>query len=722
MQAHQELEQKLDAVKEVPKESPPFDLLYQAAIKQNSLQIENILEGFSINFGGLKDSPITKLASENNQTAINYLIEKFQASVKIAIFGYAKGGHLEAAHTLENTASPFNQQFFEEAKIAGLAAGGHILEVNNMLAAAPTEAKKSNLINSAIIGYGWAGNCKEAQKLLQNIHKNNLTSVKELLVQGLSESGFISAAKEILASVSSEELSDLQQTLIRGCGYSNHIEEGKKLIHDFDTKDLFEDLIIGLGIGGHFIPASFLIEENLPMKLHLLHGAAIGGYVAQALSIINAIDDTTKKFRIINDMLYRLAYFDHIAKACELLTLSDLKYNQCFDRLKKLIRGLATSNGEEYKNYLAQAQTEQNRITLLIEYAKACGEEGCVEKTNNTLQELPEDEQHDLKLELIGIYIKNGYFETANNLLTTAGNPAHRSEYLEKLVITYVEYDCITEAEAIFDQHAHEVNRFECLQELVKKLAENNKVAENEVNTFINKAESALQRITLIKLTINEYLSKDLYKAIHDLISTAETFNLVADLIAYTLDLVQHSKPLTWHIKIAVLKRLIQFEDPKILHEFVLGYKAIRKNFEYDLLELEQQAYVLQKLKKDFPFQNFKTLIPRSAKMLEVLKNHNLTYEQALAWTDKDAPILEWLLQPGYKKKLGNQGTLDILLKIATFLTPKLDLHQAYDLSNRAGLHFFKERMLNRLSEQDYLLTPKNHFVPAPNPNKHQKI
>jgi hypothetical protein len=79
----------------------PFQIIYQAAIDQDKEKIKTVLEKACID---VRDktymTPVAKLAQENNVPAVEFLLTQFHASLRWAIFGYAKGLHFEAVNKI----------------------------------------------------------------------------------------------------------------------------------------------------------------------------------------------------------------------------------------------------------------------------------------------------------------------------------------------------------------------------------------------------------------------------------------------------------------------------------------------------------------------------------------------------------------------------------------------------------------------------------------------
>jgi hypothetical protein len=74
----------------------PFEIIYQAAKSQNKAPIEALLNAACIDVQNKTYmTPVAKLAEENDVGAVNFLIKNFDASLRWAIFGYARGLHFD---------------------------------------------------------------------------------------------------------------------------------------------------------------------------------------------------------------------------------------------------------------------------------------------------------------------------------------------------------------------------------------------------------------------------------------------------------------------------------------------------------------------------------------------------------------------------------------------------------------------------------------------------
>jgi len=742
MQAHQEVEPQADEVKDAPEEISIYEQFYQAAIKKNGKKIKQLLEQVSINFGTYQTSPICRLAAENNQNIIDYLFRKYGASPGFAIFGYAKGGHKLAALTLlDKTETPTEKLKLQQEMITGFAAGNNVAEVNAMLAQASTNTIKNNLLICAICGYGISGNIKAAEELMSlATNKVHSQELRLRFVASLAKNFPTEARKLIDTYTKSEpvrsfiesfpesEQNKLNKGYVKACGNSNHLDEAKQFIQtcdrDFQLR-LYEKLIEGCGQEGNFAGARLLLAEQQDRNWlipFLLEGTAFSGYIGEAKNYLAEIDenegeddgDQTELVNVTNNLvLYNLS-IHHPKDALEFLQLLD--WDQYSARLKSVISGMGLAGNERDINLvLEKAGSDEDRIELKIAYAEEAAATGHTDIVNNILQELPEENQHSLRLAIIDKYIICGYFSEAETIIDGTEDPVQRLEYTKRAILSYAENNCPIEAENLFDAMADSEQKSELLHQVVYQLARCCNT--NEILRFINKAATNPQRKELFKSAIEAYLRNWHIKEINAIILKACDEETILELIRYYASI---GKMNGWMEK--KLQNLALFDNRNHLHEYILEVKKnprSRIDFSENLSNLESLIWTLHQLIRDFPNENIKDLINRSRPMDKVMQQHHLSYLQALAWTDRGA--LEWITQPGIKQAYDEKNATDIYFNITTQLTG-LEIPEIVDLCNKVTFSCNRDRFFKSLTEQSVILTRENCEIDVEAPSKRSKL
>src|SRR3990167_8483048 len=121
-----------------------FEAIYRFAEEKNEAGLILLMTAgkcINVNYDGR--TPVSLLAKEGKNTAVEFLIEKFHASKAWAVYGAAQGGHLE-----------FVKQLLDEGAskawaVYGAAQGGHLEFVKQLL---DEGASKDNAVGGAAQG------------------------------------------------------------------------------------------------------------------------------------------------------------------------------------------------------------------------------------------------------------------------------------------------------------------------------------------------------------------------------------------------------------------------------------------------------------------------------------------------------------------------------------------------------------------------------------------
>jgi len=171
---------------EVKTEFSPFEMISQAAKQKDEKMLASALKLVKIDvLSEYKfETPISKLACENNKRAVNFLI-KFGSSLLDAIRGYAQGGYIAEATSLLEKVSPSNAAEARSTIQFGLGLGGHIEKAYAFLEKAKFEypAEVNDILLVIGVGLAVSGHKKKAYDFLEKVELEHPAAMVYILTK-----------------------------------------------------------------------------------------------------------------------------------------------------------------------------------------------------------------------------------------------------------------------------------------------------------------------------------------------------------------------------------------------------------------------------------------------------------------------------------------------------------------------------------------------------------
>jgi hypothetical protein len=243
-----------------------YTAIYTAAINANEQALSEALKygviGVLQKRNTLIISPVCQLASENDQKATTFLLDK-GASKDDAVLGYAIGGHTDQVNTLlENEVKTLLKNGASKnllangpsknAAVRGYAIGGHTDQVNPLL-------DKGASKDEAVFGYAIGGHTDQVNKLLDK------GASKDGAVMGYAIGGHADQVNTLLDKGASKD------EAVFGYAIGGHTDQVNKLLDKGASKD---GAVMGYGMGGHTDQVKFI---DLFQKIYALeqHGKTL---------------------------------------------------------------------------------------------------------------------------------------------------------------------------------------------------------------------------------------------------------------------------------------------------------------------------------------------------------------------------------------------------------------------------------------------------------------
>jgi len=294
-------------------EVSPFDIIYNAAKDKNEKIITSVVSAACVDDiqKGSEGTPVSKLASEGQHEAVNFLRTKFNASLSWIAYGYALGGHVNAANDLLKLAATHSDRFALWKKMAlGYALGGYVNSANDVLKHAATPDDQLALLGNIALGYALGGHVNAANDVLKHAElPTDRLTLLGCIALGYARGGHVNAANDVLklAETPSDRYA-LLQLMAGGYAIGGHVNAANDLL---ELEATFADQIVflvsmavGYTIGGHLNAANDLL------KLVLTSDGLDSLLKSFVLSKI--IADNLNKIAISNEraLLKTLATFD----------------------------------------------------------------------------------------------------------------------------------------------------------------------------------------------------------------------------------------------------------------------------------------------------------------------------------------------------------------------------------------------------------------------------
>lgn len=241
-----------------------FNQICQLAKTQDKEGLTKIIQsGVCINIRKAEYiSPITLLAKEGDQKAVDFLIDEFKASRNQAALGYAWGGYVdEVNRQILNSAS-------RDYAAMGFAMAGNVERVNDQI-------KKGAWVNAAIYGYAYRGDYKQVDLLIVDATNRNYA------VRGFARGGHRELVNELLAKGGSVN------EAVYGYAMTGYFKQVDELIAAGANID---SAVEGYAYGNHTAMVDLLIAKGAS-RICALEGYARGGYIDEVNKNIKNICD-----------------------------------------------------------------------------------------------------------------------------------------------------------------------------------------------------------------------------------------------------------------------------------------------------------------------------------------------------------------------------------------------------------------------------------------------
>lgn len=366
-----------------------IDLIYHFAINQNFLALSNLLKkGYLIDVQGNRGTAIKLLAQENKKEAVNFLLEKFNASQEEAIIGYAFAGQHQLVNILLECGVLLDHAIY------GYALGKHHTQVYDMItkggskdsaahgyatACCHTEVKIMKALGASkswdVFGYAVVKNYQAVNASLVDDITLNLAAlgyaqcgdhaaVNELLLRGASlnlvvtmygKMGKWSIVKKLIEQGASIEFA------IQGFAWGGHYALVKQFA---DLPHFLKSAMYGYAKGGHHRAIHELLKVDAditPMLNGYKFGMRLGSFTTMlhTASLINKLVDRQRFVELVNTKL------PSINPETFLLTATKLNYIICNYALSfEEARGLLIKGA---RTWLLQGQAVMEEYNLPVD-------------------------------------------------------------------------------------------------------------------------------------------------------------------------------------------------------------------------------------------------------------------------------------------------------------------------------------------------------------------
>jgi hypothetical protein len=284
----------------------PFDIIYQAAKEKNAVKIASALLQVCIDVRktGPYDVPVSQLATEGNIDAVNFLREKFNASLKWMAYGYARGGHTtEAGKVLALAAHPGERLSILNNMAYGYAQSGYTTEVAKVLKLAASPVERTFILSEMAAGYARGGYSTDAGKLLGlAASPAERAHILDGMAAGYARGGYSTDAGKVLELV----INPAERASILNYMAYGHTVGG----HTSDSSEL-----------GKILKLAASPAEHASILNYMAYGYALAGHSAGALKILELASPAERAF-ILNNMASGYTQSCYITEAGKVLQLA----------------------------------------------------------------------------------------------------------------------------------------------------------------------------------------------------------------------------------------------------------------------------------------------------------------------------------------------------------------------------------------------------------------
>jgi hypothetical protein len=458
------------------------EVIYQAAKEKNSAKIRALLPHVTIGIE-LKEgwTAVTKLATERNIEAVNFLITEFDASLYLAAYGYALKGYTEeATNILEKVSSTAEQFIMSLWMMYAYARSNNLDEMNKISNKFTNRTQQFILKKWKVGGYARAGNIKEVNKILESdCSSERLILMKEAL-EYYVRSGFLDEANKILSNAVNpiqkrifiecfamvyarqsqyQEANALLQSLqnpgwrqavmvemVCNYGFNGDIEAARKVCDLADNLNdrlkLIKCLPFVLAAAGRIdtvnklIDSALNVEERHSVSMQAASGYAIENQVVEENNILNLAENTPHRYEILKEIGYSYAKEGKINKVNEIknffVNTDDLNIY-----LKRIIEGYAKAGLIEQVNELCDFYGGQNanRIELMLGAVKGYTISGLMSEVTFILSHaIDPEEQFILIKQIVQSSAYNGFLDEIFLAIYSDANTAHQVILLKLMV------------------------------------------------------------------------------------------------------------------------------------------------------------------------------------------------------------------------------------------------------------------------------------------------
>jgi len=462
-----------------------FEIIYQAAKIQDANTIKKILSDVCIDvqYAG-QDTPVSRLAAEGNTDAVNFLINKFNASKLRAAYGYAQGRYIPQAETLLKQAAP-------EERFA--------------------------VLQNMIYGYARGGHAVAARELFKSAAREDRFFLLKEMVWGFAVGGHEDYANETLKLATAAERPVLLKSMALGYIQGKNPAKAEKILKwvnfHVDHRHLSLYMIFAHGLCGNETAANEILgqahaDDKLKFLQYLACGYAIGGHISPIKKLLNSVT-FTQRIAILNCVLYGYAqggYVKEVDRICNDKTYS--AYRNTF--IKQKAAGLANGGHlrpRDIQQYVKQVPT-YNRFDLLKEMMFESARGGQVKAAKAILLEARNSEERlELSKEMAYGLSSDGHVSTANEVLRyiVQQKPQDRFDVIKKMAYYYVHAGQVNAANELLVQAADQVEWLAILKEIITRSSDSGfLVAANDTLKFAGTSEDRTNLIKDMIQTLNK--------------------------------------------------------------------------------------------------------------------------------------------------------------------------------------------------------------------------
>lgn len=346
-------------------------------------------------------NPVMKLAKDGNYEAVEFLIDKFKASLNDAVHGAARGGHIDLINTLVNKGASLNYAVCGAAiegnvalidklisegaplsfAVVGVADGGFIELMDNLLSRSAYEV---NLLKQAAMAAAIKGHIDLIQKIIERaaiLNNQELAEIKICASLGAVSAGIAKFNGSIENGVLLDKAVLFWATMVQLARRGDEnainklIQEGASLDEGM-RKKVLDNAVQTAAVAGHINLVNLLLKQGASLN-KAVQGAASGDHGELTIKLINegaSLEEATQSaataghIDLINLLIKRGASLFETAKAA--VIGGHLEGNQ-----EKVLRFISFIDNALLRKCLIEKANKKNNSINIETFAKKASQQ-----------------------------------------------------------------------------------------------------------------------------------------------------------------------------------------------------------------------------------------------------------------------------------------------------------------------------------------------------------